>query len=61
MASDELRPNVGVLAEYFPGERRVALVPADVRRLIKLATVTIERGAVVDGCRNPRSNGGRAR
>ena len=45
MASDELRPNVGVLAEYFPGERRVALVPADVRRLIKLATVTIERGA----------------
>jgi len=38
-------PNIGVLAEHFPGERRVALVPADVRRLTKLATVTIERGA----------------
>jgi proton-translocating NAD(P)+ transhydrogenase subunit alpha len=45
MANDELRPNVGVLAEHFSGERRVALVPADVRRLTKLATVTLERGA----------------
>src|SRR6266478_5626596 len=45
MANDELRPNVGVLAEHFSGERRVALVPADVHRLTKLATVTVERRA----------------
>src|SRR5260221_14486935 len=45
MANDELRPNIGVLAEHFSGERRVALVPADVRRLSKLAAVTVERSA----------------
>jgi NAD(P) transhydrogenase subunit alpha len=36
---------IGVLGENFYGERRVALVPADVRRLTKLATITVERGA----------------
>ncbi|MDB5482468.1 MAG: alanine dehydrogenase/pyridine nucleotide transhydrogenase [Caulobacteraceae bacterium] len=45
MANDDLRPSIGVLAEHFPGERRVALVPADVRRLGKSATITVERGA----------------
>jgi H+-translocating NAD(P) transhydrogenase subunit alpha len=45
MANGDLRPNIGVLAEHFSGERRVALVPADVRRLTKLATVTVERSA----------------
>lgn len=45
MESNHIRPNIGVLAESFPGERRVALIPADVARLGKLATVTIERGA----------------
>src|SRR5258708_9118545 len=45
MANSNLRPSIGVLAEHFPGERRVALVPADVRRLTKLATVMVESGA----------------
>ncbi len=45
MASGNLRPNIGLLSERFSGERRVALVPADVRRLTRLATVTVERGA----------------
>jgi NAD(P) transhydrogenase subunit alpha len=45
MANGDLRPTIGVLAEHFSGERRVAHVPADVRRLTKLATVTVERSA----------------
>jgi NAD(P) transhydrogenase subunit alpha len=45
MANGDLRPTIGVLAEHFSGERRVALVPADVRRLTKLPTVTVERSA----------------
>jgi NAD(P) transhydrogenase subunit alpha len=45
MAINDLRPNIGVLAEQVSGERRVALVPADVRRLAKLASITVERGA----------------
>jgi Alanine dehydrogenase/PNT, N-terminal domain len=45
MAINDLRPNIGVLAEQVSGERCVALVPADVRRLAKLASITVERGA----------------
>jgi H+-translocating NAD(P) transhydrogenase subunit alpha len=45
MANDNPRPIIGILAERFSGERRVALVPTDVRRLGKLATFTVERGA----------------
>jgi NAD/NADP transhydrogenase alpha subunit len=45
MANNDLRPSIAVLAEHFSGERRVALLPADVRRLSKLAAVTIEHGA----------------
>jgi H+-translocating NAD(P) transhydrogenase subunit alpha len=45
MANNDRRPSIGVLAEHFSGERRVALVPADVRRLTKRATVTVERSA----------------
>lgn len=48
MTNGDLRPKIGVLAENSAGERRVALVPADVRRLTKLATVTVERGAGVE-------------
>jgi NAD(P) transhydrogenase subunit alpha len=36
---------VGVLAERLPGERRVALVPADVKKLTSRARVLIETGA----------------
>jgi H+-translocating NAD(P) transhydrogenase subunit alpha len=36
---------IGVLAEQLPGERRVALVPSDVRRLGTLGKIVIERGA----------------
>jgi NAD(P) transhydrogenase subunit alpha len=43
MASDS--PALGILAEQISGERRVALVPSDVRRLGKLATTIVERGA----------------
>src|SRR6266478_5614096 len=45
MANLDLRPDIGVLAEHFSGERRVALVPADVRRLGKRAKFTVERCA----------------
>jgi NAD(P) transhydrogenase subunit alpha len=45
MADDDLRLGIGVLAEHFPGERRVALAPADARRLGRLASVTVEPGA----------------
>jgi H+-translocating NAD(P) transhydrogenase subunit alpha len=39
------RINVGVLAERVRGERRVALVPADIKKLISKATFVIESGA----------------
>ena len=39
------RINVGVLAERARGERRVALVPADIRKLISKVTFVIESGA----------------
>ena len=45
MANDDSRPSIGVLTEQVPGERRVALVPSDVRRLIRLASVMVERNA----------------
>jgi H+-translocating NAD(P) transhydrogenase subunit alpha len=45
LANGDFHPSIGILAEHFSGERRVALVPADVRRLTKLATVTVERSA----------------
>src|SRR5579859_3551456 len=45
MASDSPRAAIGILAERFPGERRVGLVPTDVRRLGTLATIAVERGA----------------
>jgi NAD(P) transhydrogenase subunit alpha len=38
-------PTVGVLNESRPGERRVALVPADVRRLTALTAILVETGA----------------
>jgi NAD(P) transhydrogenase subunit alpha len=39
------RINVGVLAERARGERRVALVPADIKKLISKVTFVIESGA----------------
>jgi H+-translocating NAD(P) transhydrogenase subunit alpha len=36
---------VGVLSERVPGERRVALIPADVKKLIFSATFVVEAGA----------------
>jgi NAD(P) transhydrogenase subunit alpha len=39
------RINIGVLAERAPGERRVALVPADIKKLIPKAGFVIEAGA----------------
>ncbi len=41
------RIKVGVLLERTSGERRVALIPADIRKLISKATVAVESGA---GC-----------
>src|SRR5258708_6444793 len=37
--------SLGLLRERLPGERRVALTPADVKRLSAKAIVTIETGA----------------
>jgi len=48
VVNSNLRANIGVLAEQFPGERRVALVPGDVRRLISRASIVVERGAGVE-------------
>jgi NAD(P) transhydrogenase subunit alpha len=45
MPSDNPRPAIGILAERLSGERRVAVVPSDVRRLGKLASIAVERGA----------------
>jgi NAD(P) transhydrogenase subunit alpha len=45
MSSSDLRASIGVLGERFAGERRVSLVPADVRRLGKLAGIAVEAGA----------------
>jgi H+-translocating NAD(P) transhydrogenase subunit alpha len=45
MSNSDLRADIGVLGERFPGERRVALAPTDVRRLGKLAAITVETGA----------------
>jgi alanine dehydrogenase len=39
------RINVGVLAERVRGERRVALVPADIKKLISKVTFVVESGA----------------
>jgi NAD(P) transhydrogenase subunit alpha len=39
------RINVGVLAERARGERRVAVVPADIKKLISKGTFVIESGA----------------
>lgn len=44
MESDN-RPRIGILAERFAGERRVAFVPADVHRLATRAVFTVEAGA----------------
>ncbi len=45
MANNSFRPAIGILAERLVGEWRVALAPADVRRLSKRASIVIERGA----------------
>ena len=37
--------SLGLLRERLPGERRVALTPADVKRLSAKAIVTVETGA----------------
>jgi NAD(P) transhydrogenase subunit alpha len=39
------RINVGVLVERASGERRVALIPADIKKLISKVTFVIESGA----------------
>jgi H+-translocating NAD(P) transhydrogenase subunit alpha len=39
------RINIGVLVERASGERRVALIPADIRKLISKASFVIESGA----------------
>src|SRR5882724_1598232 len=39
------RINIGVLAERAPGERRVALIPSDIGKLISKAGFVIESGA----------------
>jgi alanine dehydrogenase len=39
------RINVGVLVERATGERRVALIPPDIKKLISKATFVIESGA----------------
>ena len=39
------RINIGVLAERAVGERRVALIPADIGKLISKAGFVIESGA----------------
>jgi NAD(P) transhydrogenase subunit alpha len=39
------RMNIGVLVERATGERRVALIPADIKKLISKATFVIESGA----------------
>jgi NAD(P) transhydrogenase subunit alpha len=38
---------IGVLRETYAGEKRVALIPADVQRLSPLATIHVENGAGV--------------
>jgi NAD(P) transhydrogenase subunit alpha len=40
--------NIGVLQETLAGERRVSLVPGDVRRLSKRAKILIQRGAGIE-------------
>lgn len=45
MADNDTRPIVGILAENFPGERRVALVPNDIKRLARRARFLVEVGA----------------
>src|SRR6266702_6379298 len=42
-SSDRIK--IGVLKERMTGERRVALIPADIQKLISKATFAIERGA----------------
>jgi NAD(P) transhydrogenase subunit alpha len=37
--------SLGLMRERLPGERRVALTPADVKRLSAKAMVTVETGA----------------
>ena len=39
------RISVGVLVERASGERRVALIPADVKKLMSKATFVVESGA----------------
>jgi NAD(P) transhydrogenase subunit alpha len=39
------RINIGILAERAAGERRVALIPADIKKLISKAKFVIESGA----------------
>jgi NAD(P) transhydrogenase subunit alpha len=39
------RINIGVLVERATGERRVALIPADIKKLISKATFVVESGA----------------
>jgi H+-translocating NAD(P) transhydrogenase subunit alpha len=45
MSRNNPRPILGVLGEQRAGERRVAMVPADVARLSTRAIIRIERGA----------------
>jgi len=44
-ANGERSVTIGLLRERVPGERRVALTPADVRRLGNRANLLVERGA----------------
>src|ERR1700737_719742 len=39
------RINIGVLLERASGERRVALIPADIKKLISKASFAVESGA----------------
>jgi hypothetical protein len=46
---------VGVLSERAAGERRVALIPADIKRLMSSATFVVEGGAGREAGREERS------
>jgi len=45
MPSSSQKLIAGVVAERAPGERRVAIVPSDVRRLESKVTLLVEHGA----------------
>ena len=47
-ANGEGSVTIGLLRERMPGERRVALTPPDIRRLVHKATFLVERGAGIE-------------